>query len=129
MPNLFLSGNATFTVTGNKEQVDDVMSDVERGWSNISVDYDDNGISCTIEFRLSEKVGGIFDFERTSDTTIKVTIDGIIKTSARTSAITALIDNATDWKIDSVSGGSRSIFTKPAPDTSGLKLTKKAPKT
>lgn len=128
MPNLVLLGKAHFFVLGTKDQVDDVMSDVESGWSNINIDYEDGGVTNTIEFRLSEKVSGRFDFTRVSDLEIEVTIDGVIKTSARSSAIAALIDGATPWVIDSISGGMRSIFAKPAPDTSLLQLARKIPK-
>lgn len=128
MPNLVLLGKAHFFVLGTKDQVDDVMSDVESGWSNINIDYDEDGVCNTIEFRLSEKISGRFDFIRISDSEIEVTIDGVLKTSARSSAIAALVDGAKPWVIESISGGMRSILAKPAPDTSLLQLARKIPK-
>lgn len=128
MPNIFLSGIAEFEAIGTEDQVNDVMSDVVSGWSNINVTYEEDEISKVIEFRLSNKLTGSFEFTRESATKIKVSLNGVLKTSAQTSAITALITNSTPWTIDSISGGYRSIDVTPLPDTSKLQLLKKAPK-
>ena len=68
MPNLFMCGSADFEVAGTAEQVKDVMSDVDSGWSNINVVYVDDGVNCVVEFRLSEKVSGTFEFIKLSST-------------------------------------------------------------
>ena len=128
MPNLFLHGTAKFKATGTIKQVDDVMSDVESGFSNINIDYEEDGITKVVEFRLKEKVSGIFEFTRLSDTSIEVTIDGVIKTSAQARAIAALVDGACTWVIETVSGGYRSMVVSPSADTKYLTLAKKAPK-
>jgi len=128
MPNLFLSGAAKFIATGSQEQVNDVMSDVESGFSSINVDYEEDGITNVVEFRLKEKVSGTFEFVRLSDTNIEVTIDGVIKTSAQAKAVAALVDGGCHWVIYSISGGYRSIALSPATNTKNLTLSKKVPK-
>lgn len=128
MPNLFMSGRVEFEVPGSESQIKDVMSDVESGWSNLDVEYEEDGITNVIEFRLSDKKTGTFEFQKTSPTSIRVTFDGVLKTSARATALAALIDNSIPWQIASISGGSRCIEAKPVPDVSELLLSKKPPK-
>lgn len=128
MPSIFLFGSAEFEVEGREDQLNDVMSDVESGWANIDVEFMDEEIASVIEFRLSDKTSGTFEFIRTSPTSIKVSIDGVVKTSCRASALIALVEKSIPWTINSIAGGQRRADVLGKADLSKLSLQKKAPK-
>ena len=128
MPNIFLSGRVEFDVNDEEELLDNVMSAMESGRTSIEIIYRDKGLSNQFEFMLREKESGVFDITRTSPTSVKVLIDGVLKTGVIGAALKRLVDEEGPWIIRGISSRDWSAEAKPSPDTSGLKMTKKAPK-
>lgn len=109
MHQLFLSGKISFEVNGAKEQISEVMSDVENGLASLNIIYHEDNIDKMFEVRLSGTLEGIFEFKKTSSTSIFVNLDGVVETYVKLSTINAIIKNSLQWKIKRISSCYRSI--------------------
>jgi len=109
MHQLFLSGKISFEVNGAKEQISEVMSDVENGLASLNIIYHEDNIDKMFEVRLSGTLEGIFEFKKTSSTSIFVNLDGVVETYVNLSTINAIIKNSLPWRVKRISSCYRSI--------------------
>lgn len=129
MPAIFLYGNREFVFSGLEKNVSRISDDIGSGWAGVTVAYKGaSGVNCEFDFKLKDVVSGDFSIEKIDHTSMRVVIDGVIKTSVQKDVIDDLVTGGLPWRIDGVTNGDCVVKTPVSDAGEGLLLGKKAPK-